>query len=487
MQNFEQKLWIKILTPTHVGGAQEKHYQENVDYIQIDNKWYFLDEQKVQKSIPPHQLANTLAKGDMSQLQWLMRSFINQVGTPLEKKPSDTGEVKALIRNGFGKVYLPGSSIKGTIKSEVLAWLMGDKIEEAKGKKNNELMQSSFGKMDQDFFRLLRISDSSELQFSWFPTKTFNLHKSEEGEWEGGWKHGLGGGTNNKFKSSGFVTTYESYHPDAIAEISFKCATGFYNQFKNQKPVLSTFEKVFNTSKPLDSLYAILNEQSLKHVQKELNFFRAYSETDKVLKVIEELEKIERIIQSAGSTYAVLRMAAGSGFHAISGDWQFRDHIKTGVWNEEDAKKYGLSGRQKRDYLGNYKKFKSRKIAFSPDQEHFYPMGFVMLSKEKPESPSAQVSAKPLSIVEEEPKSIEPTFFEGNLNKNCILDAVVIKALPQRRSEVEVYLNKPNKKKVIMLGYNEPEEGAIVQVGLERHPGNNGENIKEVHFKKFKK
>lgn len=57
-------------------------------------------------------------------------------------------------------------------------------------------------------------------------------------------------------------------------------------------------------------------------------------------------------------------MSAGSGFHSITGDWQFDDYSKTGTWTNGKN-----TGKQK---------YKSRKIAIHDDK--FDLMGFVKIS-----------------------------------------------------------------------------------------------------------
>ena len=41
------ELYIKTLTPVHVGGSAEKNYSEGIDYIAKNGKVYFLDEKKI--------------------------------------------------------------------------------------------------------------------------------------------------------------------------------------------------------------------------------------------------------------------------------------------------------------------------------------------------------------------------------------------------------------------------------------------------------
>jgi hypothetical protein len=56
----------------------------------------------------------------------------------------------------------------------------------------------------------------------------------------------------------------------------------------------------------------------------------------------------------------ILKMAAGSGFHSITGDWQFDDYSIDGV---------DTSRKISRGTLKNVKSAKSRKIAILNDNE----------------------------------------------------------------------------------------------------------------------
>ncbi len=64
----------------------------------------------------------------------------------------------------------------------------------------------------------------------------------------------------------------------------------------------------------------------------------------------ELLEEAYERVNVAAQKHPILRIGAGSGFHAMTGDWQFENHIETGVHRggRNDGKK----------------KYKSRKFAF---------------------------------------------------------------------------------------------------------------------------
>ena len=54
-------LTAKVLTPVHVGGAQEKHYSENLDYYRDKDTVYFLDEKKLMNHFGIPRFSHALA------------------------------------------------------------------------------------------------------------------------------------------------------------------------------------------------------------------------------------------------------------------------------------------------------------------------------------------------------------------------------------------------------------------------------------------
>jgi hypothetical protein len=141
-----------------------------------------------------------------------------------------------------------------------------------------------------------------------------------------------------------------------LSEIGFDKIAGISTPLNNSK------KKLFN----IKELFSIINKHTKEYLDKEIAFFTKYS-THKTDKIIESLNAIKLQIP-ADNSFCILKMSAGSGFHSITGDWQYDDYSKTGMWtNGRNA------GRQK---------YKSRKVAIHNDDSHndvFSLMGFVKL------------------------------------------------------------------------------------------------------------
>jgi hypothetical protein len=132
---------------------------------------------------------------------------------------------------------------------------------------------------------------------------------------------------------------------------------------------LSQFDKIDNHSYQQEKrgilnndLFKVINNHTKEYLKKEKAFFEEYS-ADKTNLIVDSINNLLNLIPSDNS-YCILKMSAGSGFHSITGDWQFEDYSRTGVWD------FGRNqGKQK---------YKSRKIAVYG--ELFDLMGFVKLT-----------------------------------------------------------------------------------------------------------
>jgi hypothetical protein len=177
--------------------------------------------------------------------------------------------------------------------------------------------------------------------------------------WNGGWKHGIRQ-TNPRFDPKGFNTIYEIIPPNEqevcnimLSDIAFNKIDSHKDKYKEKK------EKLFN----LNYLFQTINEHTKEYIEKEITFFEKYA-TEKSNMIVDSLKEILNGIPNDNSS-CILKMAAGSGFHSITGDWKYDDYTKTGIWGNEGGRNEGKL------------KYKSRKVAIY--NEKFYLMGFVSL------------------------------------------------------------------------------------------------------------
>lgn len=143
---------IEILSPLHIGSGDEYGV---FDGAYQNGRWYLIDIEKVlQRSREdPTNLANAMMARDFNWADWLQRH--NNI-TPQEvavrsvachQNPAQT-KIRACIRDPFGRPYIPGSTLKGAIRTAILEWLvLGLDINERKKLAEKAVQCDEHGKL----------------------------------------------------------------------------------------------------------------------------------------------------------------------------------------------------------------------------------------------------------------------------------------------------------------------------------------------------
>jgi CRISPR/Cas system CSM-associated protein Csm5 (group 7 of RAMP superfamily) len=363
--NKKHKLIIEVLTPLHVGAGSEKDWVLGSDFIIDEEKVKVLNINKVASIVGVENLTNALLKKDSKFLKNKLAGDLNScVEKEFDVHFSGSNDIKTFIKNGLtNKPIVPGSSVKGALRSIVLESLFTKK--QIKGAINNGRLneRNLFGQADRgdELFRFIKISDGSFQETTLCNTKVFNLSSIEDG----GWKHG--NYTNSVYKSEGFNTFYEVLPSNSKSIISMNFAKLAFNNFSEKIERFSRDKEAFiNTS--IQDLFKLINHHTKSHLEKEKAFFEKYDQAENTDKILDSIENLLELINQAGDKYCILKMAAGSGFHSITGDWQFDDYLIDYI-----------DGRNRnRGNLNGKKSAKSRKIAIHDGK--FDLMGFVKLS-----------------------------------------------------------------------------------------------------------
>ena len=100
-----------------------------------------------------------------------------------------------------------------------------------------------------------------------------------------------------------------------------------------------------------EKLFGIINHATRNYLLKEKEFFEKYKEAERTKEILNGIEDLLTLIPQNNS-YCIMKMSAGSGFHSITGDWQNKDYLNTGLWRKS------VNG----DEVA-IPKYKSRKIA----------------------------------------------------------------------------------------------------------------------------
>lgn len=390
-QKETSQLYIHVVSPVHVGGGQEKYWIQGVNYLydqqqnivrvfDLDKLGNYLSEREI------NQYTNSIEKGRSADF---FDYLTNVRKIPFSKFSKEfympfrpEGEIKTMIRTGLGVPYIPGSSIKGAIRSAVFGWAYANvngfklkidnlNISNPPRGYGNKLDEALFGKIDNSLMRFLQVSDALFENTMLFNSKVFNLYEDRGSqEWFGGWKHAQREGTDENFSPSGFSTTYETLEMDDCARVKIKINKSIWDLMGKYPDIKRPeYGRMLMKENPLESLFEMVNFSTGKYIRDEIAFFRAFP-TENSDHITDELEEILELIDDDNKS-CVLKLGAGTGFHAITGNWQYGDFTKTGIH-------YG--GR-----FNGKKKYKSRKVSFTKfDTDEglstlLYPMGFVKI------------------------------------------------------------------------------------------------------------
>jgi len=364
--NKKYKIELEVLTPLHIGAGQEKEWMKGADYINDKGNIYILNHRKIAQKLSAGELTSFLLNKDDQGLKKKLGADLKEVSDNVFKVPVDSdNDIKTFVKNGLSnKPIVPGSSIKGAIRSILLNYFIeNSKTIDRKDRRFEEKIFGSANKGDE-FMRFIKIADAQFENTELVNTKIFNLYGTAP-NLNGGWKHEFRGGTTNNFRSKGFNTIYETIQPKETGELSIALSDkGFDNFYKESSP-----EKKSNIlhKEPSQKLFEIINKHTKEYIQKQIAFFEKYSNNE-TPKIIERLRSVLNEIPDDNSA-CILKMSAGSGFHSITGDWQFDDFSIDGVKTGKGPS---------RGQLHRQDSAKSRKIAI--DNDNFYLMGFVKLS-----------------------------------------------------------------------------------------------------------
>ncbi|MEN3001497.1 MAG: type III-A CRISPR-associated RAMP protein Csm5, partial [Armatimonadota bacterium] len=120
---------LETLSPLHIGSGQEYGV---FDGVYADGRWYLIDIEKVleRSREDASNLANAMMRPDFNWASWLHQRRIlpEEVAarTITCRQNPARNRIRACIRDPFGQPYIPGSTLKGAIRTAILEWLVSD-------------------------------------------------------------------------------------------------------------------------------------------------------------------------------------------------------------------------------------------------------------------------------------------------------------------------------------------------------------------------
>ncbi|MEM6319671.1 MAG: RAMP superfamily CRISPR-associated protein [Bacteroidota bacterium] len=361
--NTNYDLTLEIKSPVFIGTSQEKNWVRNIDFIHYKGKVFILNQHRLFTDMDDQQrekYTSLIAKNRYRDLERFLTNDFDLEDYADHIFDYDGklngNEIKPLIRGGNGQTYIPGSSIKGAISSSLFGYLYHATHQRGV---SDDLSKQLLGSFDKALGRFIRPFDTTEntLESEISDVNLFNL-RQQYGNWEADFKEN-------------FRILLESFKPKTKTKFRLSLADGLgtFLQKRGRNLLPKNYHRIF-TDQPLETLFRIINDQTKKHLAKEIAFFETYDQDEDVPTIIDQLAFLQDLVETPNA--CLLRMSGGSGFHGITGDWRFSDHLQTIDQPDKKNMIYDFKTRQRKPA-----RYKSRRVAY-PWTEL---MGFVQLSR----------------------------------------------------------------------------------------------------------
>ena len=330
------KVKIETLSAIHIGNGVMMQYGTDFIYGK-DLEGYdvisVISPEKVLSLIGNEHMSNWLAAIDRKEpidnivKQFAPKSSIEDYSRRIIQdcasvKKSDT--LKELIHDGMGKPYIPGSSIKGAIRTAIFATIAHrkdnlDKLiagvnkQGEKKKPNASKVESLFFGQDtySNIFRFLVVGDAIFGDNYEIAVRMVNI---------------------NERTSKGFWDESKQQLIEAIAQedssiFQMKIKEQYYDFCKSQWPASAKFPIgcMPDEMHLLSSLFQLINAHTKSLVESEIEYWEIREDSDNSDKVSEYIGKMKDILDAINSCEkgkdCVLRIGHGSGWRFITGAW----------------------------------------------------------------------------------------------------------------------------------------------------------------------
>ncbi len=334
------KIIIETITPIHIGSGEL--LQHNTDFV-VDRQGedsfiYVVDESKILKLIGEenidHWMASIDKKESTSKLVKVFAPKADYADYSLRKitnyalriHPGAT--MKEAIHNGMGFPYIPGSSIKGAMRTAVLASVaaqidsvtLGNDIQQ-KGRDGlpqtdkfgnkrltaKHVEEKLFGKdPNNDLFRFVRVGDAYFEKDCLIATRMISLNIRDNHE------------DLIDEKSPQLI---EAVGPSEESEFQLSIAKDYYEWAKQR---LASIGDLPSGLRSINDLFMLINQHTKQLVEYEIDYWKDTGKSGADY-YIESMEDILNEINSCETGKScVLRIGHGSGWRFITGAWTER-------------------------------------------------------------------------------------------------------------------------------------------------------------------
>jgi CRISPR/Cas system CSM-associated protein Csm5 (group 7 of RAMP superfamily) len=532
----------ETLTPVHIGTGRE--FMGNFEYLYFSDtqEIAIIDEKKIYQLIGDEGIEKwvNIIEGEKDLLEYLQarkltinpgttgKVMMQVIGRKSPQKTEERGKVRypnirEYIRSGNGDPILPGSSIKGSIRTAYFtdkvyqnkgraARITESKIEEIdrdKRKKkfaDSRLQKSLIGAdPNHDIFRLLRVGD---FHF----TKTVCV-LSESVNLRGNGNYTMLDGTNYSKNASQFVEALPA-NSVSFGQISFPESLKKEIQQKvelaNQKLKRLLTQNLeeerrqsINTNIKkqslllshlpgfdLTTLFSVINQHTQRLLEYEIEYWSDKQLPEEASGFISQLQKLLEKSKSCDANSCVLRVGFGSGFKSMTGDWQ-EDILGNKSYQQLvdniRLKKYSGMDFPKSRRMAMAEPMGFLKLTVLSDQEYHLELAksaelekqakleeqqriqqLAQAQKEAEQQAQAQAAAEKEARRKAVEEALKPVYFQGKIKKGDVIDAYYIGPVDRFNPKVKMFkllIGEPGKEQEVQLSYfAEPDKDLVHQV-----------------------
>lgn len=357
------QLRMRTLSPVHVGAGKEKWLARNLDYFVEDRQIVVVDTDKfmlllmhleADAGVSAYDKFCTIHAGNNQQdIDETMTGFLEEIDITLpeitKQKLEYTSEpasvIHTLVRDGLGRPILPGSSVKGAIRSAVFHALHNPKLKNkyewnTEAKKLGQPEKEVFGDfLKEQLMRFIRPCDVKVLKTEVQNVDLFYVStKTNRSRIDEVFKNSLSlevipAGVDLDFKlvfaSDEWLAEIKKHEDLTNAALEKK-----HHQRKDQggyrpnKFLHNRWGEILPKGSAVQKLFEIINKTTRIHLEREINFYEKFPLNPFTRQIIADLEAWKKKTEDSTSS-CILRLGAGSGFHSMTGEWRFDDHSST--------------------------------------------------------------------------------------------------------------------------------------------------------------
>ncbi len=315
------KIKITTLSPVHIGSGNL--LQNNMNFLVVkdgeDSYIHITDDRKILELIGADHVDHWIAsieKGESTRKLVETYAPASSVSDYAKRRITCyssgiklTDTLKEQIHNGFGIPYIPGSSIKGAIRTAILS-VLSDHVRNkelkvfVQGKVKAKLIENQlFGRdPNSDLFRFIQVGDAYFEKDSTIATRMVNLNIRKKNDLYDGSKpqliEAIGVGETATFQ----MDVKKDFHDFAR------------RNFPDLKPLPGEMQS-------LQSLFKSINNHTSRLIEKEIAFWNEMnlSGSEAYLDVMADMLGETKSCEDELS--CILRIGHGSGWRFITGAW----------------------------------------------------------------------------------------------------------------------------------------------------------------------